>query len=185
MHQRPLSATNRASLPSANRMAGRRTRVWLSRRIRSTTVSAWLLILAVGCGTNRPVALSPEQVASLTERFQAELDRLHQEAQATEEVFPGATAAFILPDGQMVGVATGYSDIEADVPMTPDLRMPSGSIGKTYVAAVALSMALDGTIGRGDGLLLFAGIIAYTVFAVVQGRRESNAVAQEYADDDW
>jgi cation:H+ antiporter len=33
-----------------------------------------------------------------------------------------------------------------------------------------LLLALDGRIGRGEGLLLFAGIVAYTVFAVRSGR---------------
>jgi len=50
------------------------------------------------------------------------------------------------------------------------------------VSVLVLLLALDGAIGRGDGLLLFAGIVAYTVFAVVQGRREGRAVAQEYTD---
>ncbi|HEY5790705.1 MAG TPA: calcium/sodium antiporter, partial [Gammaproteobacteria bacterium] len=50
------------------------------------------------------------------------------------------------------------------------------------VSLLVLLLALDGAIGRGDGLLLFAGIVAYSVFAVVHGRREADAVAQQYAD---
>ena len=37
-------------------------------------------------------------------------------------------------------------------------------------------LALDGRIGLFDGLLLTAGIVAYTVFAIQQGRKESAAV---------
>lgn len=44
-----------------------------------------------------------------------------------------------------------------------------------------LLMALDGNLGRVDGAILFAGVIAYTVFAIVRGRRESKAVEDEYA----
>ena len=44
-------------------------------------------------------------------------------------------------------------------------------------------LALDGNISRMNGLLLFAGIIAYTVFAIVQGRREKAAVQAEYAQE--
>ena len=44
-------------------------------------------------------------------------------------------------------------------------------------------MALDGRIGRFDGLLLVAGIVAYTVFAIRQGRRESPAIQDEYAQE--
>jgi Ca2+/Na+ antiporter len=42
-----------------------------------------------------------------------------------------------------------------------------------------LLLALDGSIGRFDGILLFAGIILYTLFAIKQGRKESKAVAMD------
>jgi len=87
--------------------------------------------------------LSPSATAALVERFQAELDAAWMQAQDTDENFPGATAAFILPDGSVYGFATGESDADDDIPMTPDLRMGSGSIGKTYVAAVALQLAMN------------------------------------------
>jgi cation:H+ antiporter len=47
------------------------------------------------------------------------------------------------------------------------------------VSVAGLLMALDGRVGRVDGVLLVAGLIAYTVFAVVQGRKEgaSNGAA--------
>ena len=45
---------------------------------------------------------------------------------------------------------------------------------------LVLLLALDGVVGRADGLLLFAGIVAYTTFAIRQSRRESREVAEEY-----
>ncbi len=48
------------------------------------------------------------------------------------------------------------------------------------VSVVVFVMALDGTISRIDGLILFAGIIAYTVFAIRQSRQESADVQEEY-----
>ena len=51
------------------------------------------------------------------------------------------------------------------------------------VSVLLLVMALDGRISRLDGLLLFAGIVAYTVFAIRQGRKESPAVQAEYAQE--
>lgn len=48
------------------------------------------------------------------------------------------------------------------------------------VSVLLLLLALDGRVGRLDGLLLFAGIIAYTTFAIRQSRKESRAVEQEY-----
>jgi cation:H+ antiporter len=44
-------------------------------------------------------------------------------------------------------------------------------------------MALDGRIGRLDGLLLAAGIVAYTLFALWQGRQASPAVKDQYAQE--
>ncbi|MFO7542504.1 MAG: calcium/sodium antiporter [Thiobacillus sp.] len=44
-------------------------------------------------------------------------------------------------------------------------------------------MALDGRIGFFDGLLLTAGIIAYTVFAIQQSRKESAAIEAEYEQE--
>ncbi len=48
------------------------------------------------------------------------------------------------------------------------------------VSAVALAMALDGRIGRVDGLILFAGIVVYTGVAIRRSRHESAAVREEY-----
>lgn len=42
-------------------------------------------------------------------------------------------------------------------------------------------MGLDATISRLDGIILFSGAIMYTVFAILQGRRESVEVEREYA----
>ena len=41
-------------------------------------------------------------------------------------------------------------------------------------------LGYDGRMGRVDGVLLAAGIIAYTVFAIRQSRKESQAVKAEY-----
>lgn len=43
--------------------------------------------------------------------------------------------------------------------------------------------ALDGSLGRLEGLILFAGLVAYTVFLIRQSRRESRAVEAEYAHE--
>ena len=91
-------------------------------------------------------SLSAEATVALVETFQAELDAAWAQAQETDENFPGATAAFILPDGRVFGFATGLSDVDDEIPMTPDMRMGSGSIGKTYVAAVALQLAMKGEL---------------------------------------
>ena len=44
-------------------------------------------------------------------------------------------------------------------------------------------LALDGRIGLFDGLLLTTGIVAYTAFAIRQGRTEAEPVQAEYAQE--
>src|SRR5262245_5323074 len=94
--------------------------------------SSWLAIglwwVAVG-------GLGAQDLGVITARFQAELDRLRREAR-----FPGATAAFALPDGRIMGIATGLADRERNIPMNPDSRMLAASIGKTFVAATAVAL---------------------------------------------
>jgi len=50
------------------------------------------------------------------------------------------------------------------------------------VSVVAWLFSLNGVIGRAEGVLLFAGIMAYTVFLVVESRREKREIGQEYAE---
>ena len=53
------------------------------------------------------------------------------------------------------------------------------------VSVLLWLLGLDGSIGRWEGGLLFAGVIAYTVFQIVQSRqgKESAAVEAEYAGE--
>ncbi len=48
------------------------------------------------------------------------------------------------------------------------------------VSLLPLLLGLDGKIGRLDGLLLVAGIAAYTTFAIRQSRKETGAIQDEY-----
>jgi cation:H+ antiporter len=47
---------------------------------------------------------------------------------------------------------------------------------------LALLLALDGEVGRLDGLVLFSGLVAYMVFLVRQSRRETARLEQEDAE---
>lgn len=51
------------------------------------------------------------------------------------------------------------------------------------ISVLVFLLALDGGLSRLDGLLLFGGAIAYTSFLIRQSRRESSAVAEEYAKE--
>ena len=113
---------------------------------RSATTFATLTLVAISNIVSAEKTLSDKAFTRLEKDVQTELDKRHTAAQSTDEIFPGATVAFILPDGRVAAFATGYADVEEQVPMTAEALMPSGSIGKTYAAAVALSMCVDGTL---------------------------------------
>jgi D-alanyl-D-alanine carboxypeptidase len=95
---------------------------------------------------------SQAQFAQLQKSFQAELDKLR-----AEQGFPGATAAFVLPDGRMVKVSSGDADVERNVAMTPDTRLMSGSTGKTFAAALAILMDKKGQWSLDDKLSRYLG----------------------------
>ena len=51
------------------------------------------------------------------------------------------------------------------------------------VSALLVVMALDGHLGLVESIVLFALVIAYTVFLIVQSRRASKAVQEEFGTD--
>ena len=54
--------------------------------------------------------------------------------------WPGASLAVALADGTRLAVASGMADTLRKVPMRPADRLLQGSVGKTYVSAVALQL---------------------------------------------
>lgn len=51
------------------------------------------------------------------------------------------------------------------------------------VSVLLLLLALDGRISRLEGLLLFAGLVAYISYGIYQSRKEPRDVQEEYADE--
>lgn len=79
--------------------------------------------------------------SDLAARVEARLRALHSAG-----TFPGMTAAYILPNGESAEFAVGMADPETKTPMKPADRMFSGSIGKTYVSALAMRLVKDGKL---------------------------------------
>ena len=95
---------------------------------------------------------APANSLALKVRFQSELETLHDQYQ-----FPGATAAYILPDGTVEVVATGLADVELKIPMTPQSRMLAASIGKTFVGATVVALAQEGVLSLDDPISKWLG----------------------------
>jgi D-alanyl-D-alanine carboxypeptidase len=59
---------------------------------------------------------------------------------------PGVMAACVLPDGQRIEAAAGLADSTSGSHLATTHAMPAGSVGKTGLAAVVLSLVADGTL---------------------------------------
>lgn len=60
--------------------------------------------------------------------------------------WPGISVAWCRRSGECGASAAGMADRDAGIPMSPASRMPAGSVGKTFVAAVALQLAAEGRV---------------------------------------
>lgn len=102
-------------------------------------------------------SLSDEALLRLKTDIGVLLETRYAAAQDSDELFPGATVALGLPDRRFARFVIGFADINKKSPMLSGSRMPSGSIGKTYVAAVVLSLAADGLLDLNDSIQEWLG----------------------------
>lgn len=116
-----------------------------------TTLSA-LLIANISGAAWQSQSAQANKTARLRERLQEKFNEFHAAGK-----FPGATAGFALADGTSFGLAVGMSDTAAKKPMTPNDLLLQGSVGKTYVSAVALQLVHEGRIGLDDKVEKYLG----------------------------
>jgi D-alanyl-D-alanine carboxypeptidase len=93
-----------------------------------------------------------QPAAPLRDRLQAAFAELHRAGS-----FPGGTAGVALADGTSFAIAVGVSDRETKAPMKPSDRLLLGSVGKTYVSAVALQLVREGKLGLDDPIARHLG----------------------------
>ncbi|MBX2876254.1 MAG: beta-lactamase family protein [Saprospiraceae bacterium] len=84
-------------------------------------------------------------ILTLKANLQASLDSIVKEQQ-----LPGATAAIVLADGQLISLASGYADKEEKIAMPLGAQMLLGSVGKIFVSAVTLQLVDEGKIQLND-----------------------------------
>jgi len=120
--------------------------------VRQTKLSFFLGIVVLlvmdsltSAGHGEPFSPEADRMLGLKLKLETKLAELRKTSG-----FPGATVGFVLPDGRSGSVATGYSDVEKKIPMRPNDKMLSASIGKTYVAAVMLQLIQEGNIKLGE-----------------------------------
>lgn len=80
------------------------------------------------------------------------LTRWHQSAS-----FPGATLGVVGADETARGFTVGWADRERKIPLKPTDQMLQGSVGKTYVAAVALQLVEEKKLVLEEKLSVYLG----------------------------
>ena len=102
-----------------------------------------MLLLLPGAAAAQALP-SVTELADTLETLRAELD------------LPGLRAA-IRTDDALVEAATGWSDVEARIPLDTTMGMPGGSTGKTFVAATAMRLVERDIIEVSDPISLYVG----------------------------
>lgn len=110
----------------------------------------FLLLFVPSVLAQQPVTAVGTNV--LKKELQLKLDEWHKAGK-----FPGATLGVVLANGESFGLAVGYSDRDAKIPMKPTDRMLAGSTGKTFAAATALQLIKEGRIGLDDKVEKYLG----------------------------
>lgn len=105
--------------------------------------AAMLVMIAMASVAAGPARTAHAQVVSAgaEAQLQALLDSVRSAGK-----WPGASLAVALPDGRVISVVSGQSDTVRRVPMRVTDRLLQGSVGKTYVAAVALQLVAEGKL---------------------------------------
>ena len=111
--------------------------------------SFWLPLLFIAQTTAQQPQPAPQP---LRNQLQAKFEELHKAG-----TFPGGTAGIVLADGTQIALAVGVSDRAAGTPMKPTDRLLLGSVGKTYVSAVALQLVHEKKIGLDDPIAKYLG----------------------------
>ena len=91
------------------------------------------------------LGMAQEGILNLKGTLQATLDSIVE-----EQELPGATAAIVLADGQLISLAAGLADKELKMAMPLGAQMLLGSVGKIFVSAVALQLVDEGRIKLSD-----------------------------------
>ncbi len=104
-----------------------------------------VISMLVGLTLSLAPALHAQSAAAKVDALKSRLQEKVNAFQATG-AFPGITVGVTLPSGQTLAAAAGLADRDTKVPLTPEGRMPAGSVGKTFVAAVALQLVKEGRL---------------------------------------
>lgn len=120
--------------------------------MRSSGLAVLLLSATLSACVSSVPRTEPARPDVRTAEAQRKLDSLR-----TAGGFPGATLGVALRDGRTFSVATGFSDTAQRRAMQPTDRLMQGSVGKTYVAAVATQLIHEGRLSLDAPISTYLG----------------------------
>ncbi|RPJ35205.1 MAG: calcium/sodium antiporter [Verrucomicrobiaceae bacterium] len=143
---------------------------YLVRGASNLAISAGISSLVVGLTVVAFGTSSPELAVSVMSAFKGQAD-LALGNVVGSNIF---NVLFILGlSALIVPLVVAQQLVRFDVPLM---------IG---VSVLLLLLGLDGNLGRIDGLLLFSGVVAYTLFLIRQSRRESSAAVKAQYESEF
>lgn len=126
----------------------------LRRVVSSVTVAA-----AIGCSSRAPEAGAPQSPVpqsgpvtgggSVTPGNDAarvaQIQRLVDSVRHAQQ-WPGLSVAIVLANGNKIAAVSGFADTVRKTPLTVNDKLLQGSVGKTYVSAVAMQLVAEGVL---------------------------------------
>ncbi|MDH3292631.1 MAG: beta-lactamase family protein, partial [Gemmatimonadota bacterium] len=110
----------------------------------STRPSATAMLAAIALAAS-PLVLHAQRPAEATTSRHAALEARLADL-LTESRAPGIAVGIVWDDGTTLSLAAGMADTIRAIPMTSASRLLQGSVGKTYVAAVAMQLVHAGAL---------------------------------------
>ncbi|HMU45914.1 MAG TPA: serine hydrolase domain-containing protein [Chitinophagaceae bacterium] len=86
------------------------------------------------------------------ERLQSKLDSLRQVAN-----YPGISVAIACADGSEMTFTSGFNDKEKNIALSKSDMLMQGSVGKTYVSAIALQLVKQGKLNLEEKVATYLG----------------------------
>lgn len=93
-----------------------------------------------------------DDLAKVQQELSAKLQSLLAQGSA-----PGASAGIVFPDGKAISVVVGWADREKKKAMAPETLLIQGSVGKTYVAAIAMQLIHDRKLSLEEKVSTYLG----------------------------
>jgi hypothetical protein len=113
----------------------------LQMRAGLTILSILLVFVSPNALIPQTLKLNDPDLELLCKRLQTDLD-----ASLVGRKIAGGSAAVVLSDGRKCTAASGLTDFSGGRKITPDDRILAGSIGKTFVSALAMQLHEDGKL---------------------------------------